>query len=80
MPPILVECPPSNGRALLLAGNVVVGSGGDDLSFWAGEDFYLLVWFIINTVNKLRVSVIYVSLSSVSYLLDSTVDYIIMNC
>ena len=26
MPPIFVECPPSNGEALLSAGNTVVGS------------------------------------------------------
>ena len=38
MPPILVECPPSNGGSLLLVGTTVVGSGGVNVSFWVGED------------------------------------------
>ena len=39
MPPIFVECPPSNGGDLLLAGTKVVGSGGFGESLWDGEDF-----------------------------------------
>ena len=38
-PPIFSEITPSNGGALLLVWNVVVGSGGVNVSFWAGEDF-----------------------------------------
>ena len=39
MPPILVECPPSNSGALLVVRITVVGFGGVNVSFWAGEDF-----------------------------------------
>ena len=39
MPPILVECPPSNGGSLLLVGKMVVGSGVIDTSLWAGDNF-----------------------------------------
>ena len=39
MPPILVECPPSNGGALMLAGTTVIGSRGVNVSFWVCEDF-----------------------------------------
>ena len=43
MPPILVEFPPSNGGALLLYGNTVLGVGGVNVSFWSGDNFELLV-------------------------------------
>ena len=43
MPPILVECPPSNSGSLLLAGTTVVGYGGVDASFWVGEDAIVLI-------------------------------------
>ena len=42
MSPIFSDIPPSNGGALLLVWTVVVGSGGVDVSFWAGEDFEML--------------------------------------
>ena len=38
MPPMLVECPPSNGGSLLLVGTTEVGSRVVDASFWVGED------------------------------------------
>ena len=57
MTPILVECPPSNGVALLLVGTTVVGSGGIDVSFWVGEDLEVLVLYTMNVVKTLRVSV-----------------------
>ena len=34
MPPTFVECPPPNGGSILLAGNIVVGSGGFGEYFW----------------------------------------------
>ena len=39
MPRILVECPPSNGGALMLAGTTVIDSRGVNVSFWVGKDF-----------------------------------------
>ena len=57
MPPILVECPPSNGGDLLLVGTTVVGSGGVDVSFWDGEDFEMLVLSFINAIKNWRFSV-----------------------
>ena len=48
MPQVLEECPPSNGGALLLAGNRVVGSGGVDVYFWIGEYDTVLIWFEIS--------------------------------
>ena len=56
MPPILVECPPSNGGSLLLVGTTVLGSGGVDVPFWVGEDFDMLVYSIMNVVKTLSVS------------------------
>ena len=43
MPPILVECPPSNGGDLLLAGTTMAGSGGVYVSFWVGEYDIVLI-------------------------------------
>ena len=43
MPPILVDCPPSNGGALLLAGNRVVGFGGFGVSFWFSKYDIVLI-------------------------------------
>ena len=37
MPPILVDCTPSNGGDLQLSGNTVVGSTGVDVSLWSGN-------------------------------------------
>ena len=54
MPLILVECPPSNGEALLLVGTMVVGHGGVNISFWDGEDFEILVLSVINDVKTWR--------------------------
>ena len=65
MPRILVEFPPSNGGSLLLVGTTVVGSGGVDLSLWAGDDFEMLVLSVINAVKTWRFSVSSVSFSSV---------------
>ena len=48
MPPIFVECLPSDGGDLLLAVTTVVGSGGVDVSFWVGEDDRVLSWFKVN--------------------------------
>ena len=45
MPPTLVECPPSDGGYLLLAGTMAVGSGGVDLSCWVGENDIVLILF-----------------------------------
>ena len=56
LPPIFVDCPLSNGGALLLAGTTVVGSGGFDESFWVGDYFKVLIF-----------SVIYVSISLKSF-------------
>ena len=56
--PILVECPPSNGGAILLLRTTTVGSGGVYVSFWAGEDFGMLVWSIMNVAKVLSVSLI----------------------
>ena len=59
MPPIFSEIPPYNGVALLLVWTVVVGSGGVDVSFWAGEDFEMLfLLFFISAKIWLSVSVI----------------------
>ena len=66
MPQILVECPPSNGGALLLVGTTVVGYRGVDVSFWAGKDFEMLVLSVINAVKTWRFSVSSVSFSLVS--------------
>ena len=66
MPQILVEFPPSNGGALLLSGTTVVGSGGFNVSFWAGDNFELLLWSIIDVmvaVKTLSYSVIFFSFS-----------------
>ena len=62
MPPILVEFTPYNGGSLLLARTTVVGSGGVDVSFWAGEDFEILVLSVINAIKTWRFS-----LSSVGF-------------
>ena len=84
---ILVECPPSNSGALLLVGTTVIGSGGVDVSFWAGEDFNMLVLSVINAVKTWRLSVSSVSISlvslwflSASCLLDSMVASMPRNC
>ena len=66
MPQILVECPNYNGGSLLLVKTTVVGYGGVNVSFWAGEDFEMLVLSVINAVKNWRLSV-----SSVSFLLVS---------
>ena len=66
MPPILVECPPFNGGSLLLVGTTVLGSGGVDVSFWAGEDFEILFLYIIIAVKTWSFSVISVIFSLVS--------------
>ena len=63
MPRIFSEIPPSNGGALLLVGTKVVGSGGVDVSFWAGEDLEMLVLSVINAVKTWRFSVSSVSFS-----------------
>ena len=43
MPEMFSEIPPFNGGSLLLVWTVVVGSGGVDVYFWAGEDFEMLL-------------------------------------
>ena len=43
MPPILVNFPPSNSVAFLLAVTMLLGSGGVNVSFWVGEDFENIV-------------------------------------
>ena len=43
MSPILVECHPSNGVALLLDGTTVVGSGVVNVSFLVGEYDIVLI-------------------------------------
>ena len=81
MPPILFDIPPSNGGTLLLVLTLVVGSGGVDVSFWAGEDFEMLLlsFFIVAKIGLIvsLVSLCFyvssVSLSAVSlwFLSDS---------
>ena len=66
MPPIFSEIPPSNGGYLLLVWTVVVGSGGVDASFWAGEDFEMLFLSFSSSKTWLSVSVICLMFSVVS--------------
>ena len=66
MPPIFLEIPPSNGGALLLVWTVVVGSGGFDVSFWAGEDFEMLFLSFSSAKTWLSVSVSCLMFSVVS--------------
>ena len=65
MPQILSDIPPSNDGPFLLVGTTVVGSGGVDVSLWAGEDFEILVLSVINALKTWRFSVISVSFSLV---------------
>ena len=70
MQPILVECPPSNGVALLLVGTTVVGSGVVDVSFLAGEDVEMLFLSIIIAAKRsviLSLVSFWLSVSSMSF-------------
>ena len=66
VPPILIECLLSNGVDLLLVSTTVVGFGGINLFFWAGEDFEMLFLSVIIAVKTWRFSVSIVIFSSVS--------------
>ena len=56
IPPILVYCPPSNGGSLLLSGTKVVCSGGFVESFWVGNYFKVLIWYLINVIDDGRIA------------------------
>ena len=43
MPPIFVECPPSNGGSVLLVETETLGSRGFGESLWAGKYFDVLI-------------------------------------
>ena len=67
MPPIFSEIPPSSGGSLLLVWTVVVGSGGVDVSFWAGEDLEMLfLSFFISAKICLSVSLVSLCFSASS--------------
>ena len=72
--PIFVECPPSDGGALLLVGTKVVGSWAFGESFWFGEDFDILILYIIYVIIDVIIAMrYYMSLfifSSEYFLLD----------
>ena len=79
MPPLFSDIPPSDGGALLLVCTVLVGSGGVDVSFWAGEDFEILILSIMNDVKVLSVSLMSFISDFISCLLFSIYSFMRMN-
>ena len=85
MPKCLVDFSPSNGGALLLAGTMVVGSRGLNVSLWVGEGYILSSWFEITesivsnfTVNRVIFSSEPCLLDLISCLLASIADWMMM--
>ena len=64
--PIFVDCPPSNGGALLLTRNTVVGSVGFGESFRVGKNVKVLILYVIAASIDLKSSVRFTILSSES--------------
>ena len=57
MTPIFIDCPTSNGGALLLSRTKVVGYGGFGEYFWVGDDFKVLILSVIFAIIVLNYSV-----------------------
>ena len=58
-----LDCPQFNGGALLVAGTTVVGSGGFGGYFWVGDDFKVLILYVIAASIVLNYSVNFVIFS-----------------
>ena len=87
MPPFFVDCPMSNGEALLLYRAIFVQSVGFGESFCVGEDSKVLIWSMIAASIALKFFVSFIIFSSesclldfISFLLDSITACTMMNC
>ena len=56
MLPIVVKCQQSNDYALILVSTTVVGSWGFGIYLWVGEEFYILIWSIIDVVVDVSIA------------------------
>ena len=73
MPPIFVDCTPSNGVHLLFSRTKVVGSGGFGESLWVGDYLKVLILSVMDVMYDERLSLKYslrfIIFSSESFLL-----------